>query len=407
METLIITGNHAAAHACRGARVGVVAAYPITPQSPVVEKISYFVEKGEMPGTEFVRVESEQSAITAVIAASVTGARTFTATSANGLAYMNELLAWAAGNRLPIVMCIATRALGAPWSVWTDHQDAISARDTGWIQLFTEDNQEIYDTVLQAYKIAEDPGVYLPTFVNYDGYILSHTVMPVRVEEQDKIDQFLPEFRSHLRLADVDHPIGVSPVTTPNPIRRGDEVAPGYFEFRASMQKALERSLDRIVAVHDEFAERFGRSYGNGIYKTYRAEDAEVLILGVGSVACEARLACDQLRAAGIPAGVVSLKVFRPFPKKYLLEAFKRAKTIVVFDRDIGYGYEGVLAYELKAALYGSGIAPPVYGFVVGLGGRDVQAGQLADGVKRALAMREAGEMQAGTEFIGLAMEVD
>lgn len=403
----IITGNHAAAFACKGARVGVVAAYPITPQSPVVEKISYFVENGDLPTTEFVRVESEQSAITAVIAASATGARTFTATSANGLAYMNELLAWAAGNRLPIVMCIATRALGAPWSVWTDHQDAISARDTGWLQLFTEDNQEIYDTVLQAYKIAEDPDVYLPTFVNYDGYILSHTVMPVQVEDQAKIDKFLPKFKSHLRLADVANPIGVSPVTTPNPIQRGDEIAPGYFEFRASMQKAEERALDIITRIHDDFAAQFGRAYGNGIYKTYRAEDAEILIFGMGSVSCEARLACDRLREEGIPVGVISLKVFRPFPKKALREAFKNAKTVVVFDRDVGYGYEGVLSYELKAALYGNGTMPPVYGYVVGLGGRDLKVDHIIEGVKRSLARQEVGEEQLGTEFLGLLMEVD
>lgn len=406
-NTIIITGNHAAAHACKAARVGVVAAYPITPQSPVVEKISYFVEHGDLPNTEFVRVESEQSAITAVIAACATGSRVFTATSANGLAYMNELLAWAAGNRLPIVMCIATRALGAPWSVWTDHQDAISARDTGWIQLFTEDNQEIYDTVIQAYRLAEDPAVYLPTFVNYDGYILSHTVMPVQLEPQERVDAFLPAFQGHVRLADVDNPIGMSPVTTPNPITRGDEVAPGYFEFRASMQRALEGALDKIKAVHAEFAETFGRSYGNGIYKTYRADDAEILILGMGSIACEARVTCDLLREEGLPVGVVSLKVFRPFPKDDLREAVRRAKTVVVFDRDVGYGYEGVLAYELKAALYGSPVSPAVYGYVAGLGGRDVKATHLADAVKKTLTRAETGEPQTRTEFIGLMLEVE
>ncbi|GAB4308723.1 MAG: pyruvate ferredoxin oxidoreductase subunit alpha [Promethearchaeota archaeon] len=403
----IVSGNHAAAHACKAAKVGVVAAYPITPQSPVVEKISEFVESGQMPGTQFLRVESEQSAIAACVAASATGSRVFTATSANGLAYMNEILAWAAGNRLPLVMCLATRALGAPWSVWTDHQDAISARDTGWIQLFCEDNQEIYDTVLQAYRIAEDPEVYLPVMVNYDGYVLSHTVMQVRLADQADVDRFLPPFGSHVRLADVDHPVGFSPVTTPNPIARGDDVAPGYFEFRAAMQRAHERALDVIAAVNGEFAAVFGRRIGSGHFKTYRMEGADVVLFGAGSVACEARLACDALRDRGVAAGALALRTFRPFPAKQLREALSGASVVVAFDRNVGYGVGGAFATELRAALYGGPRRPRVYGYVVGLGGRDVKPDQLVEGVERAVAMAEAGKEQESTEFLGLAMEVD
>jgi len=405
-EKMILTGNHAAAYACKGARVGVVAAYPITPQSPVVEKIATFVESKEMPETQFIRVESEQSAMAAVIAASITGSRTFTASSSHGLALMNELLGWAAGNRAPIVMCIATRALGAPWSVWTDHQDSISVRDTGWLQLYCEDNQEIYDTVLQAYRIAEDPDINLPTFVCYDGYILSHTLMPVQVEGQDLVDGFLPPFRNYIRLADTKNPTGLSPVTTPYPILRPEGTAPGYIEYRWAMTKALERSHQKIQEVHDAFAKQFGRQYGNGIYKTYKMEDAELALFAMGSVACEARLSVDQLRKEGIKAGVVSLKVFRPFPVKFLREVMKDVKTVAVFDRDVGYGYEGVLAYELRAALYGLSNAPYVKGFIVGLGGRDILADHLVNGAKRAMLAREKGEEVDGkTEWLGLLLD--
>src|SRR5271157_1367777 len=406
-EQMIISGNHAAAYACKAARVGVVAAYPITPQSPVVEKIAYFVEHGDIPDTQFIRVESEQSAIGAIIAASATGYRTFTASSANGLAFMNEQLAWAAGNRLPIVMCIATRALAAPWNVQTDHQDSMSVRDTGWLQLYCEDNQEIYDTVLQAYRIAENPSVFLPTFVCYDGYILSHTVMPVQVEDQDVVDEFMPPFNNHMHLADTSTPIGMSPVTTPNPILRPEATAPGYFEFRWAMQKAHERVLQTIQEVHAAFAEKFGRSYGNGIYKTYRAEDAGVLLLAMGSVACEARIAVDQLRAEGINAGVVSLKVFRPFPGEILREVVKDAKTIAVFDRGVAYGYEGVLSCELKAALYGAQTHPYIKGFIVGIGGRDIYPEHFIQGVKQAIAACDAGEpvTSGRTEWIGLHID--
>ena len=268
-EKLVLSGNHAAAHACKAAKVQVVAAYPITPQSPVVEKISEFVESKELPETIFVTVESEQSAITAVVAASATGSRVFTASSANGLEYMYEMLSWAAGSRLPLVMCIATRAIGAPWSVWTDHQDAFSVRDVGFLNMFCENNQEIYDTILMAYRIAEDKRVFLPVFVSYDGYILSHTMMPVQTEDPEKVSKFLPPLEHHINLAKLTDPNipwkGVNPVTTPNIISRLEGKAPGYYEYRYSMQKASEYAIEVIEEVAEEFKKQFGRSYGNGI----------------------------------------------------------------------------------------------------------------------------------------------
>ncbi|MBN2155200.1 MAG: pyruvate ferredoxin oxidoreductase [Candidatus Lokiarchaeota archaeon] len=402
----LLKGNHAAAYACKSARVGMVAAYPITPQSPVVEKISEFVEAGELPGTEFVKVESEQSAIAAVIAASATGSRVFTASSANGLAYMHELLPWAAGTRLPVVLCIASRALAAPWSVWTDHADVFATRDCGWITMFAENNQEIYDTVLTAYRVAEDPNVYLPAFCAYDGYILSHTLMPVQVEDIEKVDQFLPPLKHHINLTDFEHVKGVGPVTLPDPPDRGEYgYAPGYFEFRFSMQRSLEHSLSVIKQAHKEFSEIFGRSYGNGVYKTYKMEDAEVAIFAVMSVAAESRLAVDFLREKGIKVGLVSLKVFRPFPSEDLREIFKDISNVVVFDREIGYGWEGVLSYELKAALYKSSTQPDIKGYIVGLGGRDITYQQIAKGVQTALTMESVNENPIQTDFIGLQLD--
>ncbi|MFX1288174.1 MAG: transketolase C-terminal domain-containing protein [Promethearchaeota archaeon] len=401
----IITGNHAAAHALRQVRVGVIAAYPITPQSPVVEKIADFVSKGKLDA-RFVKVESEHSALAVCCAASATGSRVGTATSSHGLMLMYEMLPWASGNRLPIIINLATRATGAPWSVWTDHQDFITIRDVGWIQMFCMDNQEIYDTNIQAFKIAEDPRVFLPTIVAYDGYILSHTMMPVSIEKQDDIDNFLPPLKHHINLSDVSTIKGIDPVTTPHLRDRGTEgVAPGYFEYRYAMQKALENSIEIIMNVHDEYSEKFGRSYGNGIYKTYLTEDADLIIFAMGSVASQARNVISQLRKNGLKVGLVSLKLFRPFPVSQLREVFKNTNLVVVFDRDIGYGYEGVLSYELKAALYGLKYSPFIKGFIVGLGGRDVTDQHIIKGVTKAINESEKGIISSETDFIGLDLE--
>jgi len=401
----ILTGNHAAAQALRQAKVGVVAAYPITPQSPVVEKVAEFIAKGKM-NTRFVKVESEHSALAVCCAASATGSRVGTATSSHGLMYMYELLPWAAGNRLPIIINLATRATGAPWSVWTDHQDFITMRDVGWIQMFCMDNQEIYDTNIQAFRIAEDSRVYLPTVVAYDGYILSHTMMPVILENQEDIDSFLPPLKHHINLSDTSQVKGIDPVTTPHLIDRGEEgIAPGYFEYRYAMQKALENSIEVIKEVHDEFADKFGRSYGNGIFKTHLTEDADTIIFAMGSVASQARNVIKKLRKDGLKVGLVSLKLFRPFPVSYLREFFKNKKQVVVFDRDVGYGYEGVLSYELKAALYGLKNTPFIKGFIVGLGGRDITDQHIIKGVHKAIEESKIGIISHKTDFIGLRLE--
>lgn len=400
----ILTGNHAAAHALRQARVGVVSAYPITPQSPVVEKISDFINEGKMKA-RFLMVESEHSAAAACCAASATGSRVGTATSAHGLMLMYEMLPWASGTRLPIVINLATRSCGAPWSVWDDHSDFIAARDVGWIQFMCEDNQEIYDTNIQAFKIAEDPRVYVPAIVAYDGYILSHTMMPLELENQEDIDEFLPPLKHHINLSDITNVKGVGPVTTPEIIKRKEGTAPGYYEFRYSLQKALENSIDVIKEVHDEFTKKFGRSYGNGLFKTHSTDDADIIIFAMGSVSSQARSALKKLRENGLKVGLVSLRLFRPFPVMELREFFEKSHTIVVFDREIGYGYEGVLCYELKAALYGMKEQPFIKGYIVGLGGRDVKDDHLIEGVKKTLKLSEEGVFSHKTDFLGLKLE--
>jgi pyruvate/2-oxoacid:ferredoxin oxidoreductase alpha subunit len=404
-KTKLLTGNHAAAHAFRQAKVGVVSAYPITPQSPVVEKIAEFISKGKLKA-RFVKVESEHSALAVCCAASATGSRVGTATSSHGLMLMYEMLPWASGNRLPIVINLATRATGAPWSVWTDHQDFFTIRDVGWIQLFCENNQEIYDTNIQAFKIAEDPRNFIPVIVGYDGYILSHTMMPVVLENQEDIDAFLPPLKHHINLSNISVVKGIDPVTTPHVRDRGVEgTAPGYFEYRYALQKALENSIDIIKEVHNEYAEKFGRAYGNGVYKTFRADDADTLIFAMGSVGAQARIAVERLREEGLKIGLVSLKLFRPYPAKELRDYFKTKKNIIVFDRDIGYGYEGVLSYELKSALYNLPDSPFIKGFIVGLGGRDITTDQIIKGVKIALQQKEKGIISHNTEFLGLKLD--
>ena len=403
-DVRILTGNHAAAHAFKQARVGVVSAYPITPQSPVVEKISEFIDEGKLKA-KFLMVESEHSAAAACCAASATGSRVGTATSAHGLMLMYEMLPWASGTRLPIVINLATRSCGAPWSIWDDHSDFITVRDVGWIQFMCEDNQEIYDTNFQAFKIAEDPRVYIPTIVAYDGYLLSHTMMPVQLENQEDIDEFLPPLKHHINLSDLSQIKGVGPVTTPNIIKREEGTAPGYYEFRYALQKSLENSIDIIKEVHDEFAQKFGRSYGNGLYKTYKTEDADTIIFAMGSVSAQARTIIAKLRAEGLKIGLVTLRLFRPFPVKFLREFFKDKKNIVIFDRAIGYGYEGVLCYELKAALYGLPESPFIKGFIVGLGGRDVKGEHIIEGVHRAIDLSKKGEISYETEYFGLNLD--
>ncbi len=395
-KTAILTGNEAAANAARLCRVQVVAAYPITPQSSVVENLSKFVEQGALDA-EFVTVESEHSALSVCIAASTVGARVFTATSANGLAYMCEQVHWAAGARLPIVMGCANRAMAAPWSVLNDQQDSMTMRDAGWIQLYCRNNQEIMDTFVQAFKIAET--IHVPVMVCYDGFILSHTVMPVEMLEQDAVDRFLPAYKPHTVL-DPAQPLNHNPVTVANPKYNSDgTLCHGYMEFRYLHQEALKEALDLIPAVDKEFGEAFGRSWG-GLTWDYRAEDAEVLLLAAGSLASEAMVAVDQLREEGIQAGVLGLRAYRPFPEAALIEATAKAKLVTVFDKSVSYGNEGPIYTDLRAALYGSTSQPALHGYIAGLGGRDVKYRELVEAVRQSVADVDNGLTKKETTWL-------
>ena len=388
-STQMLDGNHAAAEGVRLSRAQVIAAYPITPQSPVTEKLSEFVERGELDA-QYVAVESEHSALAVCTSASMMGARVFTATSAHGLAYMHEMLHWAAGARLPVVLACVNRAIGAPWSVLNDQQDSISQRDTGWIQIYARNNQEILDSIIQAYKIAES--VYVPVMVCYDGYVLSHTEMPVDVPSQEAVDRFLPPYKPHTIL-DPANPKNYNLVTLANPrINAEGVLCHGYMELRYLLQEALQDSRETIIKVGQEFGELFGRSYANMFWEN-RLDDADIVIVAMGSLAMEAIIAADMLREAGHKVGVLGLRVFRPFPKVGVLKALKKSRLVVIFDKNISYGMEGATCSEIKSALYGSSIRAVIRNFIVGLGGRDVKAREMVDAVNKSLLSAKEGDL--------------
>jgi len=387
----LLDGNQAAAEGAKLSRVQVIAAYPITPQTPLTEELSEFVEGGELKA-EYIAVESEHSAMTVCTSASLVGARTFTATSAHGLAYMHEMLHWAAGARLPVVLACVNRALGAPWNILNDQQDSISQRDTGWIQLYARNNQEILDTIIQAYKIAET--VYIPVMVCFDGYVLSHTEMPVDVPSQQQVDKFLPPYKPHTTL-DPANPKNYNLVTLADPRVNAEGVlCHGYMELRYLLQEALQNSEKTIVEVGAQYGKAFGRDYGNVFWQD-GMRDADIVMVAMGSLAMEATVAADMLREEGNKVGVLGLRVFRPFPKAAIAKALEKARLVVVFDKNISYGSEGATCSEIKAALYGKKTRAAIRNFIVGLGGRDVKARELADAVKEALKSIESGILNA------------
>jgi len=390
-EIQILDGNQAAAQGAKLSRVQVIAAYPITPQTPLTETLSEFVEGGDL-NAEYVAVESEHSALTVCVSASIAGARTFTGTSSHGLAYMHEMLHWTAGARLPVVLACVNRAIGAPWNVLNDQQDSISQRDTGWIQIYARNNQEILDSMIQAYKIAET--VYVPVMVCYDGYVLSHTEMPVAIPSQEDIDRFLPPYKSHTIL-DPANPKNYNLVTLADP-RANTEgmLCHGYMELRYLLQEALQNSKETITKVGQEFGELFGRSYANMFWED-KLDDADIVIVAMGSLAMEAIVAADILRKEGHKVGVLGLRVFRPFPAADLVKALKKSRLIVVFDKNISYGSEGATCSEIKSALYGNHMNAVIRNFIVGLGGRDVKARELAEAVNKSLLSLKEGVLNS------------
>lgn len=375
---LIESGNVAAATGVKLSRAQVIAAYPITPQTPLTEKLSEFVAEGRLKA-EYIPVESEHSAMAVCIAASSAGARAFTATSANGLLYMNEQLHWAAGARLPIVMCVANRGIGAPWTVWNDHQDSVSQRDGGWIQLYANDHQQIIDSVIKAFYLAET--VSIPVMVCYDGYLLSHTYMPFEAPDQDRVDSFLPPFNPVNRL-DPGNPSNFNTVTLPDvrPDVRGN-MAPGYMEIRHGLHQDMRQSIPVLEDIDRRFLEQFGRG-GAPFVEPYRCDDADHVVVCMGSLSYHMRDVIDTLRKECLAVGVMGVQLYRPFPDEAIVKALSGKRSVMVFEKALSYGNQGALYADIKSALYSTPHRPRISNFILGLGGREIKTAHLYDAVK-------------------------
>lgn len=357
----VVEGSYAVAHAVKVCKPNVISAYPITPQTHIVEDLSQFMADGEIPHCEYINVESEFSAISTLVGASAAGARTYSSTTSQGLELMHEVLFNAAGMRLPIVMTVANRAVSAPINIWNDQQDSISQRDTGWMQLFAEDTQEAADMTAQAYKVAEDKNVMLPAMVCMDGFILSHVYEPVILLEQDLTEEYLPGFEPE-HILDPANPKTFGAFADPST----------YTEFRYLQQKGMDAALEKIGKAADDFNRIFSRYYG-GLIDTYEAEDAEILIVAMGSVVGTIKDVIDRVRSEGVRVGLVKVRSFRPFPVDVIRKVVENAAVIVTLDKNISLGLnEGALCTEVKSCLYNTDIRTPVIGFMLGHGGRDI-----------------------------------
>ncbi len=375
----VIMGNHALSYGAMLARSQVIAAYPITPQTQVVELLSEMCADGTLDA-KFIKVESEHSAMAASLGASLAGARTFTATSSQGLALMHELLHWASGGRLPVVMGDINRAMAPGWSIWTDQNDSLSQRDTGWIQFYCASNQEVVDTVIQAFKVSEK--LLIPSMVILDAFALSHTYEVVEIPDQAKVDAYLPPFRPKYKLTTAD-PHAFFGLTAPE----------HYMELRYKLQKDMELVPGLVEETGREYERSFGRRLG--LVDAYRCDDAEFLFVTSGTAGSTARVAVDELRAEGVKAGNFRMILFRPFPFAAVREALKKARKVAVLDRNLSYGHHGIFYQEVKSALYGQDGMPPVFGYVAGLGGRDITPGDFKE------IYRSASASDRPTEEIG------
>ncbi|WP_434511410.1 transketolase C-terminal domain-containing protein [Desulfitobacterium sp. AusDCA] len=382
-----IDGDAAVAEGVRLARVQAIAAYPITPQTPIVENISEYVNRGELEA-KYIAVESEHSALTAVVGSALVGARSFTATAGVGLALMHEITGVASGCRLPIVMAVANRSLPSPWSLQTDHSDAMGERDQGWIQLYAENCQEALDLVLVAYRLAEDERVRIPVMVCLDGFYVSHTTEVVSIPDQQQVDRYLPSYKNQNLYLDVEEPFTVNQLTS----------ADVFTEIKYEHYLALENSLQVLEEVGAEFKNEFGRNYG--AIAQYAIDDAETIIVAMGSIAGTALQVAKELREQGKAVGLVKVTSFRPFPKARIREALAKAKKVVVIDRSAGMGSEGPLAMEIKSALYGSSHSPAIYGFCGGLGGRDFTRDTIVKTLEKSNELQASGINNGGGIWI-------
>lgn len=373
-----LSGDEAFAEGIRLARPQVISAYPITPQTIVVERLSEMVEDGSLKA-EYVHVESEHSALACAIGASATGARTFTATSSQGLLYMTECLTYASGGRFPIVMMNASRSTALPWNIFGDQRDSLALLDHGWIQAYAQDNQEALDMALMAYAIAEDKAVRTPVMVNLDGFAVTHTYENVEIPTQEEADAFLPTYDATGNQFDFK-----------NPVNMGYSAGPAVNRYYKAAEHEGMLAAGKVVGeVEARFAKAFGRNYP-GLVETYHCEDAELVLITLGSIAGLARQRVAELRSSGIKAGLVRLRYVRPFPAAEIVAALASAKAIGVLEKDISFGAEGTIMTNVCSALQAAGNTVPVFNFVGGLGGDDITHSQMA-GIFEALSLKAHG----------------
>jgi pyruvate ferredoxin oxidoreductase alpha subunit len=397
-----LNGDEAVALAVKQADVDVVAAYPITPQTIIVEKLSEYVANGEVE-IEYVCTESEHSAMAACLAASTTGARVFTATASAGLALMHEMLFVTSGCRAPVIMAVANRALSAPLNIHGDHSDAMAERDSGWIQLYAENAQEVYDSILQAFRIGEHLDVQLPVMVGLDGFTLSHTLENVQILSDDVARKFVAtrqfpvvlthEGKSVPYKLDPHAPMTMGPVAMPN----------YYFEFKRQQEEAMGNSVKIIQEVHDEYGELTGRRYGDGLLDRYSLEDAETAIVCLGSTAGTIKTVVDELRAEGAKVGLLRIRTYRPFPAAGIVEALGKVKAIAVMDKSMSFGgHGGAVFHEVRHALYDASTRPYVVNYVYGLGGRDTNPSQIRKICEDLQKMVRAKRVEDPVRYVGL-----
>jgi pyruvate ferredoxin oxidoreductase alpha subunit len=378
----VMMGTEAATMAVKLARVQVVSAYPITPQTVIVESLADIIGRGELKA-KYMPVESEHTAMSSCMGASMAGARTFTATSSQGLAYMHEMLHFTAGERAPVVMVNCNRALGAPWNLYCDHTDSLSQRDTGWIQYYCADAQDVLDAILIAYAVAEQ--ALLPVMINLDAFYLTHTSELLDVPDQETVDLFLPPYQALSKL-DVDDPKTFSIVCGA--------------DLFSSIKYKRQRDTLAAARLWDEVAERYN-SYFNRLHKTveaYRMEDADLCIIGIGTAIGTIRLVVDRLREEGLKVGSLRLAMIRPFPLQGLQKAIAKAKHVIVLDRDVSYGSEGIVAQEVKAGLFEHRGDLKVTSFVAGVGGNDVTVDTIIPLVRQAIS-GDGDAVEAGMSF--------
>jgi pyruvate ferredoxin oxidoreductase alpha subunit len=387
-----LEASHAAAEAARMADVDFIAAYPITPQTHIPERLAEMVADGELDAA-YVPVESEHSALSACLGAAAVGARTFTATAGPGLEYMHNVVYVASSMRLPVVMTIANRALSAPLSIWGDHSDAMSVRDTGWIQVFCQNSQEAFDMTLWAFRVGEDSRVLLPVMVHFDGFHLTHVTEPVILPEQEEVDRFLPKFHYPFAL-DPDKPMTLGAFAPPDI----------YSEAKMAQEVATRKSRAVVLQGFQEFGDIFGRYYHP--VEPYKTEGASTLLLTMGSFGETAKTVIDTKKDKGESVGLINLRLWRPFPFQELRQAVKSARTLIVFDRCISFGGPGgPVASEIRSALYDEEKRPKIVSFIGGLGGRDMSAKDFEYVIDRGREIAEKGSEEL-FETVGIRGEV-